>query len=203
MIKNNDELVMIFIKNPVKGKVKTRLAKTIGNEKALIVYNKLLKHTQEVTTLIAADKILFYSEFIDNTDNWSSDIFYKEVQMGNELGERMSNAFLLAFSKMYKKVIIIGSDCVDIADNHINQALNLLDKKDIVIGPAKDGGYYLLGMKCLHADLFINKKWSGSTVCKDMLNDILSLKLSFGMIEELSDIDEEQDLKGREYLLKN
>ncbi len=194
---------MIFIKNPVKGKVKTRLAKTIGDEKALDIYHKLLKHTQKITSAISADKLLFYSEFIDREDEWSSELFFKEVQMGNELGERMSNAFQLAFSRNYKKVIVIGSDCIDLTTNHVDEAFKLLEEKDIVIGPAKDGGYYLLGMKASHQTLFLNKKWSSSTVCSDTIDSVRSLNLSLGLLEELSDIDEEKDLKGKDYLLKH
>ncbi len=194
---------MVFIKNPVKGKVKTRLAKTIGDEKALSVYKKLLKHTQNVIHSITADKMVFYSEFIDNADTWSNDLFYKEVQTGSELGERMSNAFKFGFLEGYKKVIIIGSDCADLAEEHIDKAFKLLEEKDLVIGPAKDGGYYLLGMKNLHPTLFLNKKWSSATVYQDTLSDILSLKLSVGILDELSDVDAEEDLKGREYLLIN
>ena len=203
MIKNSDTLLMIFIKNPVKGKVKTRLAKTIGDEKALHVYHKLLEYTQKITSSISADKMLFYSEFIDSTDAWSSELFYKEVQTGDVLGERMSSAFQLAFSKNYKKVIIIGSDCIDLMANHVDEAFKLLQEKDMVIGPAKDGGYYLLGMKTLHQTLFLNKKWSSSTVYSDTIDSVRSLNLSFGVLEELSDIDEEKDLKGKDYLLEH
>jgi len=203
MTKNNDTLLMIFIKNPVKGKVKTRLAKTIGDEKALDVYHKLLKHTQKITSPISGDKLLFYSDFIDSADNWNAELFQKQVQTGRDLGERMSNAFQLAFLKKHKKVIIIGSDCIDLTAKHIDEAFNLLEEKDIVIGPAKDGGYYLVGMKALHQTLFLNKKWSSSSVFSDTIESVRSLNLSLGLLEELSDIDDEKDLKGKNYLLRN
>ena len=186
---------MIFVRNPELGKVKTRLAKTIGNEKALHIYNLLLDHTNNVVKRVNTDKAVFYSDYINSNDQWKNDGFLQLMQKGNELGEKMTNAFLKAFNLGYKKVIIIGSDCFDLDENIINQAFANLNDDEVVLGPAKDGGYYLLGMKAFYPSLFRNKAWSTESVLSDTLLDISKLNISFKLLPTLSDIDEEKDLK--------
>lgn len=195
-------LIIIFIKNPVAGKVKTRLAKTIGDAMALTIYNLLLDHTRTVTKKLHCDKIVFYSDFIDNNDSWDQNYFLKTKQEGIDLGDRMSNAFRFAFSKGYTKTLIIGSDCPDLNEAHIENAIQYLNESEIVLGPAKDGGYYLLGMKQFFPELFSNKRWSTEHVMKDTLEDISRLNLSVRLLPELTDIDEEKDMERYRYLLE-
>jgi len=191
---NSDNLLMIFIRNPELGKVKTRLAKTLGDEKALHVYNLLLDHTYKVSKRLRADKAVFYTDFIDSNDKWKTDGFLQFIQNGNDLGEKMNNAFLKAFSMGYKKVIIIGSDCLDLDEYLLAESFIILDENDTVIGPAKDGGYYLLGMKTLHTELFQNKTWSTENILPDTILDLRNLNISYKLLPTLSDIDEEKDL---------
>ena len=150
-------LLMIFTRNPELGKVKTRLAKTIGNQKALEVYKFLLDKTKEVTQQVTADKAVYYSVKIRENDIWDATVFQKYQQYGDDLGERMQNAFEDAFKNGYEKVAIIGSDLFDITPNHIQTAFDKLDTNDVVIGPAEDGGYYLLACKKVHPKVFKNK----------------------------------------------
>ena len=106
----------------------------------------------------------------------------------------MKNAFEASFAQGYKKVCIIGSDCYELDTHILEEAFAQLDRKEVVIGPAKDGGYYLLGMRKMHMHLFENKKWSTSSVLSDTLNDLKEANLSFYLLPELTDIDEEKDL---------
>lgn len=186
--------LIIFIKNPVLGKVKTRLAATVGDITAFEVYKKLLNHTQKITLLIDADKFLFYADFINREDRWPNGRFIKHLQKGNDLGERMCNAFENTFLNKYQKVIIIGSDCIDLSASVIEDAYKLLNKSDVVIGPAKDGGYYLLGMKELYQCLFKNVSWSTSLVLKQTLSICKSQHLNYSLLPTLTDIDVENDL---------
>lgn len=186
--------LIIFIKNPIVGKVKTRLAATVGDVKAYKVYKELLNHTQKITLLISADKFLFYADFLNSQDEWSNEKFIKHLQKGNDLGERMQNAFGHTFLNKYKKVIIIGSDCIDLNESVIEDAYRLLEDNDIVIGPAKDGGYYLLGMKSPHSCLFKNISWSTSQVLIQTLSICESQHLSYSLLPTLTDIDVEDDL---------
>lgn len=186
-------LLIIFTKNPEIGKVKTRLAKTTGNETALNIYNFLLQHTLSVTRNLKIDKWVFYSEKIPENDIWPSEIFSKKLQQGEDLGEKMENAFREAFKHNFKKVIIIGSDLYDLEQTDLENAFSELEKNDIVIGPAQDGGYYLLGIKSLNPDIFKNKKWSSSTVLSDTLKDLKNEKIK--LLEIRNDIDEFHDIK--------
>jgi hypothetical protein len=186
--------LIIFIKNPVLGKVKTRLAATVGDVTALEVYKELLDHTQKITLLINADKFLFYSDFLQTEDQWPNDRFIKNLQKGNDLGERMCNAFEYILLNKYRKVIIIGSDCIDLSASIIEDAYILLNHCDVVIGPAKDGGYYLLGMKELHQPLFKNILWGTSEVLKQTLSVCTKLNLKYALLPTLTDIDVENDL---------
>ncbi len=185
---------MIFTKNPVAGKVKTRLAKDLGELKALDVYNFLLKHSHSVTTPLKMKKQVYYSSNIPGLDLWSEGDFEKKLQKPGDLGEKMEAAFRDAFNEDYKKVIIIGSDLYDISTNELEEAFDHLDHHEYVIGPAEDGGYYLLGMKSLNSTLFHNKTWSTCSVFeetrKDMQNaavKVLATKNDIDMLEDIKD----------------
>lgn len=188
------EALIIFTKNPEAGKAKTRLAATIGNEAALAVYHRLLLHTATLTSDLPMDKFVFYSVQIMHEDIWGEEIFFKQVQKGMELGERMENAFEDLFDKGYRKIVIIGTDCPELNSEIITNAFSSLNTQDVVIGPARDGGYYLLGMKQLHSSLFKNMRWSTSEVLKETINKCRILKLNFDLLPTLTDIDEEKDL---------
>lgn len=188
-------LLIIFVKNPELGKVKTRLAATIGEEEALNVYKQLLKHTLQITTALTTDKVVFYSDFVDHFDKWDNAVFEKHPQEGRELGERMDHAFQWAFGKGYESVCIIGSDCYELETHTIKDAFNRLKTNEVVIGPSLDGGYYLLGMKQPHPFLFKNKHWSTGSVLKETIRDIESHNLSACLLSVLRDVDVESDLK--------
>ncbi len=197
------ELLIIFYRNPELGKVKTRLAAGIGDEKALAVYYMLFKHTREITESLPCDKALFYSDFIDKEDNWDNDLYIKLHQTFGDLGKKMQAAFEWAFDMKYEKVCIIGTDCFELNSDIIKKAFHQLSKYDCVIGPANDGGYYLLGMKKLHPELFKNKNWSTDEVYTKTINDFNSLDLNHTSLSLLSDVDTIADLPEHIKLLLN
>ena len=186
-------LLLIFTRNPELGKTKTRLAKAIGDEAALEIYKFLLDHTREVTQNLTCDKAVYYSVKIRENDIWNASVYQKHQQNGDDLGERMYNAFQDAFTNNYEKVLIVGSDLYDLKPHHINNAFEKLNSNDVVIGPAEDGGYYLLGMRKLHSNIFENKEWGTSSVRKDTLNDLQNV--SVHLLETLNDIDVFDDIK--------
>ena len=189
-----DSLLIIFVKNPVLGKVKTRLAASLGSQKALEIYQKLLEHTANITGLLPTEKAVFYSDFIDENDLWDPAIYQKQQQSPGDLGERMAAAFDWGFQSGYKKVCIIGSDCFELTPEIILNAFQELDTRDAVLGPARDGGYYLLGLKQLRKVLFERKSWGTDTVASDTLRNFRSLDWSYSLLRPLTDVDEEQDL---------
>jgi rSAM/selenodomain-associated transferase 1 len=174
--------LIIFQKNILKGKVKTRLAATVGDDNAMAVFRFLVDHTYSIAAATDAHKFLFYSDFIEPV-SLAPENFIAMVQEGDSLGERMSNAFKIVFQAGYSNVIIIGTDCYELNASIVNEAFEKMD-----------GGYYLLGMK-QHSDMvFENKQWSTDKVFSDTLKDIHSMgKLCF-QTKSLSDIDTEADL---------
>lgn len=187
-----DKSIVIFIKNPELGKVKTRLAKSLGDKKALTVYKQLLNYTRKLCAEFPASRLLFYSNFIDENDDWPKDVFQKHKQEGSDLGERMLHAFQFALSK-HSKTIIIGSDCAELTTAHLETAFNELEHHDFVIGPAKDGGYYLLGMKTAEERLFRDKIWSTENVFEQTIQDIKMLDKSYFTLPNLRDTDYLED----------
>ncbi len=185
--------LIIFTRNPELGKVKTRLAKSVGDESALKIYKFLLKHTVEITASLNVDKYVFYSENIHRDDIWDPEIYRKKLQRGENLGERMKNAFAEIFGMGYEKVIIVGSDIFDLEKKDVEVAYDALQTTNFVIGPAEDGGYYLLGMKEMKEEIFQNKEWGQNTVLKATLNDFGKEK--YILLEKRSDVDYFQDIK--------
>lgn len=184
--------LIIFTRNPELGKCKTRLAKHIGDENALEVYKYLLQHTATISKDIKADRYVFYSEKIKKEDLWDLDFFRKKLQKGNNLGERMQNAFTELLQMGYEKVSIIGSDLLDLDAELVNNAFAQLEFHDVVVGPAQDGGYYLLGMKNLYYKVFENKDWGTDSVLENTLNDLKNTDVH--LLKELNDIDTFEDM---------
>jgi rSAM/selenodomain-associated transferase 1 len=191
-MQKNKNLLLIFIRNPEPGKVKKRLAASIGDEPALEIYKFLLRHTHEITKDLPADKEVYYSEKIEKEDLWDES-FSKKLQQGEDLGEKMKNAFQNGFESGYRNIIIIGSDLYDLENMDLQKAFNTLEISDYVIGPAIDGGYYLLGMKSLNLKLFKNKSWSTASVFKDTIKDLNSENIT--ILEKRNDIDVFEDIK--------
>ena len=191
-MEHSEDALIIFIKNPQRGKVKTRLARTSGDARALQIYNALLQHTRKLALEIDVTRYLFYSDFVNTQDAWSASEFKKRLQKGKDLGIRMANAFKEVLSK-YQKAVIIGSDCASLSPAIVREAFIRLDEVDYVLGPAMDGGYYLLGMQEYTPELFTNIPWSTEDVAALTLKKIGELDATFGLLPQLSDIDYEED----------
>src|SRR5690606_1668533 len=185
--------VIIFQKKPEKGKVKTRLAKTVGEEKAVAVYDYLLSHTHEQVLLLDIAVFVFFekeiqAEFIFN------DNYFSSIQCKGDLGKRMEKAFEEVLGKGFRKAVIIGTDCPGLKAGLLQEALRVLDARDLVIGPANDGGYYLLGMNKPHPALFESIPWSTATVFSDTMEVAARLGLETGILQQLTDVDIYEDL---------
>ena len=185
-------LLLVFSKNPRLGRVKTRLAKTIGKEKALKVYKALLKKTASVLEELKVDIHLYYSDYIEKDDLFSNVVTQKKRQTGEQLGERMSNAFNEALID-YDKVIIIGTDLWTLETQDIENAFRALENHAAVIGPSSDGGYYLLGITEILPQIFLNKQWGTFSVLPNTLKDLTSIK--YHLLPEKNDVDTFSDLE--------
>lgn len=186
---------MIFTRNPEPGKCKTRLAAAIGDQSALDIYRFLLTHTARIATEVEeTDKFVYFSEHVGDGSFWDPSVFHFRLQSGDELGSRMRHAFQEAFTLGYKSVVIIGSDLYDLTPEDLREAFEKLDQHTVVLGPAMDGGYYLLGLKVLIPELFENKAWGTDTVFEDTLKD-LEGRETF-VLPVRNDVDRYEDIAG-------
>lgn len=180
------------------GKVKTRIAATTGDHKALNIYLRLLEITRNnLHQLTDVHKHLYYSDQVLSDDAWANESYRKMKQCEGNLGHKMKMGFRDVFDTIGKeqksKVLIIGSDCPEVSATIINSAYALLDRHDIVVGPTYDGGYYLLGMNDYFPFLFDGIAWSTEDVFDQTQQIISKHKLSFATLPILNDIDIEDD----------
>lgn len=186
--------IIIFVRNPVLGEIKTRLAATIGKEKTLAVYKRLLEHTRSITKELPCDKYIFYADKVTGNDIWDNDIYHKTIQWGLDLGQRMFNAFQSLFDRGYEKILIIGSDCYELSQKDLEDAFEKLHEEKILLGPASDGGYYLLGLTEPVSEIFTDIAWSGANVLSETTHRLRRLQHRYVLLPVLNDIDEEKDL---------
>jgi len=196
----NRNLLIIFVKNIILGRVKTRLAKTIGDEGAFQIYSELVGITEKETQKVDADRHIYFSDVIISS-KWEGD--EKFVQEGADLGIRMQNAFLNGFAQGYENIVVIGSDLPDISKEVIEAGFEQLNSNDVVFGPADDGGYYLLGMSQMTTSIFENKPWSQSTLLNKTLQELSEQQKSVGLLPPLNDIDTFEDLIASDFYRTN
>ena len=198
------QALAIFCKTPERGFVKTRLAASLGDQKALEIYLDLLKITDQETKPFSSSRHLFLvSPLEDSIEKMRStlqqqDLFIDPkinfaIQQGEDLGQRMFAAFKNLF-KNHRSVVLIGCDLPDLTSALISKAFDALQSNDLVIGPSCDGGYYLIGLKKEMPDLFKEISWSSEKVLKQTLERAERLSLKVQLLEKLRDIDTVDDL---------
>lgn len=190
-------LIIIFVKSPVPGKVKTRLAKDIGKEKACELYKEFTLQIIHQAKKTGADlRIDFYPEEGENLiKNWLGNDYKFKVQQGKNLGEKMADSLMSAFSSGYEKAVLCGSDIPDLKAEIISKAFEKINNSP-VIGPAVDGGYYLIGSckDSFNSEYFTDIAWSTDSVLKTTLEKMEKLGLKPFLLEPLNDIDTIEDL---------
>lgn len=189
--KQHGSSLIIMAKPPILGKVKTRLAQGIGDENALEVYKNLLRHTIEIARNSTLKPAVFATE---ESGYFNESGFEQYLQPEGDLGNKMDLACRQMLNSA-EKVVIIGTDCPDISHQHIDRANKLLDSNDVVFGPCEDGGYYLLGLKKSHKELFENLPWSTESLLELTLDRCQEAGIKTALLEELSDVDTIHDLK--------
>lgn len=191
--------VIIFMRAPLPGKVKTRLAKTIGDEKAAEFYRMCAQTTiAEIRQLDSdVEKYIFFDESADvsQVDCPVDPGFMVAIQEGQSLGQRLSNTFKRVLDNGVQKAVIVASDVPDLSSGIIREAISSLEDSDVVIGPCYDGGYYLIGMKKLYRELFRGIFWGTEQVCQQTLVAAKESGLTVGQLPILIDIDTEEDLR--------
>jgi rSAM/selenodomain-associated transferase 1 len=191
--------LLFFIKNPEKGKVKTRLASTVGDEIAVKQYRRFLL---EMLSTLNRGTFLFYLCFqpedsLNDLKRWLGDDYLYIPQQGEDLGEKMKNGFIDAFAMNFKRVVLIGSDIPELPLEFIEEAFTSLRDKDVVIGPSFDGGYYLIGFKDKNFShrLFKGIPWSTKRVFEETMKVLKQEGLTVHTLQPLRDIDTIDDLR--------
>jgi hypothetical protein len=199
------DVLLIFLKNPIEGKVKTRLSKETGDQKALNIYKKLVDLTLSAGNSALFNTRLVYSDFVPDIYPWdylpgASFETFLQIQE-KDLGRRMETA-LKAALKQFQKVVLIGSDCPEISTAIIQEAFHALSDHSFVVGPANDGGFYLIGITEWRDLLFDQITWSTDGVYNKLVSNAANLGYSvFDQLPTLTDVDDLEDLKKVEYLL--
>ena len=186
-----DAGLVVFLRLPDKGKVKTRLAATLGEEAALEIYKKLVSITLDTVARSGIPAYLFYTGGLPSPSERDPRFSY-HIQLDGDLGTKMAGALSFVLS-LHKKALIIGSDCPDLTPEILYACRISLDEKDIVLGPCDDGGFYLLGCSELHPVLFANIEWSTPSVLDQTIEKIMEANLSYRLLERLHDIDRAED----------
>lgn len=191
--------LIILANHPRIGATKSRLARTLGEDIATEFHRlsaeRLFLELERLP--IPVQQYLFYSgrDDEDALRRWTGDRFHFELQQGRDRGERLRHAFASTFERRFRKAVIVGTDIPDLTAGLIDEALHLLDTYDAVIGPDHNGGYYLLGLKALHEELFRDVPWGTSRVYGYTLRMIKALDLSLAFLPVLVDVDSEADLR--------
>lgn len=195
-------VLIVLAKLPEPGEVKTRLAKDLGVKKAAELYSLIAR---DIISRVSASERYTTALFYDPPDkkneiiSWLEDIATIEScnyfkQEGNILGERISSAFEIVFSSGAERAVIIGTDCMEVSAEMIEETFNALKEYDTVIGPAEDGGYYLLGLNRFLPDLFLDIEWSTEHVFQQTLTRVKDGGLTLKLLKTLTDIDNLEDL---------
>ncbi len=190
----NKPLLIIFTKNPVSGRVKTRLASSTSPDFALEIYQRLRKHTLHAARQVDSDLEVWYSDHIPDDDLFSSCPAQFRLQTAGDLGKKMLEAFKEGFCNGYERIALIGTDCPELTPEIITAALNTLHHRQAVIGPAKDGGYYLIGLSTPVPELFSGITWSTGSVLRETEEKLQKQGTNYALLPVLSDVDTLEDL---------
>jgi hypothetical protein len=192
--------VIVMTRYPEAGKVKTRLIETLGDKNAADLHQRMAEHTMSTLKPLhdieAADLFVFFNGgSIEQMQRWLGSTFTYQSQQGNNLGEKMGNAFAYIFRSGYNRAVILGTDCPDIEGATVIQALKYLRSADLVLGPAEDGGYYLLGLNQTIPQLFEGIEWGSDRVLAQTTQQAKQQNLSIEYLHPLRDIDTPADLE--------
>lgn len=192
--------LIIFTRYPESGKAKTRLIPALGAEGAAALHCRMADHTLlQVQALQLQHPLCVEVRFAggnrDLMRRWLGNDLMYTVQGEGDLGDRMGRSLQSAFNSGVNRTLIIGTDCPDLNASLLEQAFCELQQHDLVLGPASDGGYYLIGLRSWIPQLFVNIEWSTASVLERSLAIAEELNLSVALLPVLSDVDYPADLE--------
>jgi hypothetical protein len=195
----HDQCIVMFVKNPERGMVKSRLASSVGDEVALDLYRCFVRDLMVMMTRTGYPYVIFFHppDSRKKIAHWLGDTHVLLPQRGNDLGERMKHAFLTIFSQSYRHVLLIGSDSPDLPGTLIDEAFSSLRDHGAVIGPSLDGGYYLIGFRAdtFLPEVFEGMPWSTPEVFRRTIDILQEKGFLFRILPQWMDVDTFDDLK--------
>jgi rSAM/selenodomain-associated transferase 1 len=198
------ECLIIFTRYPEPGKTKTRLIPALGAEGAATLQRQMTEHTlAQVKELQAKRLVSVEVYFVGGNQqlmqSWlGTSVIYRQ-QGDGDLGRRMAIAFQTALEAGKQRVVVIGTDCPDLKAQLMVKAFHALEQHDLVLGPAQDGGYYLIGLCRLIPELFTGISWSTAEVLQQTMSIAQRLELAVAYLPRLSDVDRPEDLVGNPF----
>ncbi len=200
--KRLEAIVQVFAKVPVSGYVKTRLIPHIGAQAATDIHRFLLQHSLTLVQQSTLDSELWLAQ--ENTSTLTHNEHFLtpvlKAQQGNNLGDRMAFAIQQGLRR-HKKVILIGTDCLDLTTEHLTRSLVALDKVDVVLTPVADGGFISIACRVFDVRMFEQVAWGCATALADVLNNLQALSLSYTLLKPVRDIDTYADVLNYPQLL--
>ncbi len=194
-----ESIILLFIRAPVRGRVKSRLAAVIGEETAVELYKNFILDTIDMVKKTGYPfRICYYPPDAGSAvSSWLAGQYRLFPQQGSDLGERMENAFIRCFSEGFERAVLIGSDLPDLVPAVLQEAMASLEEHDAVIGPASDGGYYLIGFHkhTLAPRVFHGIPWSTGTVFQETMAILHSSALAVHQAPKWNDVDTVEDLR--------
>lgn len=189
-----DQKLIVFLKAPRPGAAKTRLAVTLGAAEACAAYRRLVETLfRQLAALENVELCFAPDDAASEIMGWAPPTWRLTAQGSGDLGCRMDHAFRRAFDESTKRAVIIGSDCPDVRASDIQAAWAALRSHDVVLGPATDGGYWLIGLRAPRPELFAGVPWSTNSVLRETLERSRAAGLKTRLLRELTDVDTEAD----------
>lgn len=192
------QTLQIFVKHPVAGQTKTRLAAGIGHPKALKAYGLLLEKMKGIALSLQEEFAIeiWYGNMIPESDLWSGGPFPRFLQWGEDIGARMMNSMNQALENGAEKVVLVGSDLPHLTNEVVRDAFVQLSNESIVFGPAEDGGYYLVGVTEMAPEIFTDMTWSVDDVLAESQQRLAMNSKTWTEVAMLNDLDTVEDLAG-------
>jgi len=191
--------LLIFARHPEPGRVKTRLMPALGATGAAAVYRQMASHVVQQARTLAQQRPLaitvwFTGGSAGQMAAWLGDDLTYRPQPAGDLGQRLATATAETFAQGHSAVVTIGSDCPALDSARLGASLQALATHDVVLGPATDGGYYLIGLRQSAPALFANIAWSTAAVCAQTQAAARQLGLDVALLPPLADVDRPEDL---------
>ena len=195
-----EEAIFLFLRYPEPGQAKTRLIPELGAERAAEVYRRMAEQVAGVVRRFDRPGLLRVAYFSPadkarEIGEWIGDDFHLVPQPNGDLGRRLEDAFVAGFRKGARRIVAIGTDCVELTDEILSEAFEALYLADAAIGPALDGGYYLVGLNRPCHSLFRGIPWSSDRTLRETLARLRGCGLNVRLLPPLTDIDSPEDLK--------